>query len=221
MRPLCTLANALLLSSRSVALSAVALNAVALSSLACSPTAAAPKSVVPLTTAESPSTEPSNMPGTPPKVPEVAPTPVPAKPPIAIANGRLHGGYIVGGLPTRENFDAAAEAGIDSALSLMANDEDGIREVAPYASSIGIRYIRFTVRNPQDLTESMAWQFASSLGMVGSPAIIHSGGGERVGAMFALVAFFVDENSADDAIAIGMQAGMGSLATHVRSVMIR
>lgn len=51
-------------------------------------------------------------------------------------------------------------------------------------------------------------------------AFTHSGGGERVGAMFALVALFVDESSAGDAITVGMQAGMGSL-THVRSVMVR
>lgn len=146
------------------------------------------------------------------------PEPLPA-PPIEIPNGRLHDGYVVGGLPSKAQFDAAVEQGFDSALSLMANEEEGIREIAPYASHLGVRYIRFTVRGTEDLTESMAWQFASTLGMLGKPAIIHSKNGERVGAMFALMAFFVDEASAEDAMAIGEAAGMGSLAATIRPLL--
>ncbi len=150
---------------------------------------------------------------------EPAPEPEPEPPSIPIPNGRMHDGYIVGGLPSKEHYDAAIELGIDSALSLMSNAEEGIREVAPYASSLGVRYIRFTVASPQDLTESMAWQFAASLGSVGKPAIIHSAGGERVGAMFALVAFFVDEQGLEESMRIGRAAGMGSLAEEVERVM--
>tara|TARA_R110000868_G_scaffold403785_1_gene681367 strand:- start:228 stop:842 length:615 start_codon:yes stop_codon:yes gene_type:complete len=152
--------------------------------------------------------------------PEVSETPVP-KPPIAIPGARLHDGYVLGGLPSKEQFDEAYAAGFESAMSLMANDEDGIREIAPYASSLGVRYIRFTVRGTEDLNESMAWQFASTLGMLGRPAIIHSANGERAGAMFALMAFFVDEASADEALAIGRLAGMGSLEAHLRGVLVR
>jgi len=150
--------------------------------------------------------------------PDTAP---PSPPPISIPNGRLYDGYVVGGLPSKQQYADALEAGFDSALSLMTNDEDGIREIAPYASSIGIRYIRFTVRGTEDLNESMAWQFASTLGMLGKPAIIHSANGERVGAMFALMAFFVDEASAEDAIAIGLAAGMGGLEDEVRGLLTR
>ena len=141
--------------------------------------------------------------------------------PISIPNGRLYDGYVLGGLPSKKQFDDAYAAGFESAMSLMDNDEDGIRDIAPYASSLGIRYIRFTVRGKDDLNESMAWQFASTLSMVGRPAIIHSAGGERAGAMFALMAFFVDEVSAEDALAIGKRAGMGSLEAHLRTVLVR
>ncbi len=148
---------------------------------------------------------------------EAPPTP----PPITIPNGRLYDGYVVGGLPSREQFEQALQAGFESAMSLMGNDEEGIRDVAPYASSLGIRYIRFTVQGTEDLNESMAWQFASTLGMLGKPAIIHSARGERVGALFALMAFFVDELSVEDSISIGLAAGLGSLADDVRSLLTR
>lgn len=152
-------------------------------------------------------------------VPAETTEPAPEPPPITIPGGRLHDGYVVGGLPNNGQFDEALEAGFESAMSLMANDEDGIGERAQYASSLGIRYIRFTVDGKDDLNESMAWQFASTLAMLGKPAIIHSAGGERVGAIFALMAFFVDEATAEDALAIGRAAGMGSLEEHVRSTM--
>ena len=144
-----------------------------------------------------------------------------AKAPISIPNGRLYDGYVLGGLPSKKQFDDAYAAGFESAMSLMDNDEEGIRDIAPYASSLGVRYIRFTVRDKDDLNESMAWQFASTLGMLGRPAIIHSAGGERAGAMFALMAFFVDEVSAAEALAIGKRAGMGSLEAHLRTVLVR
>ncbi len=151
-------------------------------------------------------------------VPPPQQEPVP-KPPITIPNGRLYDGYVVGGLPSKQQFDAAYAAGFETAMSLMANDEDGILDIAPYASSLGVRYIRFTV-GKDDLSESMAWQFASTLGMLSRPAIIHSANGERVGAMFALVAFFVDEVSVEEALTIGKQAGMGSLEAHLRTVLV-
>lgn len=143
------------------------------------------------------------------------------KAPISIPNGRLYDGYVLGGLPSKEQFDDAYAAGFESAMSLMDNAEDGIRDIAPYASSLGVRYIRFTVRDKDDLNESMAWQFASTLSMLGQPSIIHSAGGERAGAMFALMAFFVDEVSAENALAIGKRAGMGSLEAHLRTVLVR
>ncbi len=174
--------------------------------------------------------EPAPIPSTPIGPPslvdepstEAVPKPEPLpKPPIVIPNGRLHNGYVVGGLPSKPQFDDAFAAGFESAMSLMANDEEGIREIAQYASSIGVRYIRFTVRRNEDLNESMAWQFASTLGMLGQPAIIHSANGERVGAMFALVAFFVDELSAEEALEIGKRAGMGSLESYLRGLFVR
>lgn len=106
-------------------------------------------------------------------------------------------------------------------MSLMASDEEGIGDIAQYASSIGVRYLRFTVKDKGALTEATAWEFASTLAMLGRPAIIHSANGERVGAIFALMAFFVDETSADEAVAIGTAAGMGSLEAHVRSLLVR
>ncbi len=180
----------------------------------CGSTPTKPSSPEPSAPPAKQSTKPANIVAkpTPPK-----PTPPKEAPPIDIPAGRLHDGYVLGGLPSKRQFDLAVEAGFDEAMSLMSSDEEGISEVAPYATSIGVRYIRFTIRDERDLNEAMAWQFAATLAMLGKPAIIHSAKGERVGAIFALMAFFVEEVSAEEALAIGAATGMGNLEGHVRS----
>lgn len=136
--------------------------------------------------------------------------------PIAIPNARFYQGYVLGGLPSNHDLDAAMSAGFESAMSLMTNDEEGGPELARYGASKGLRYLRFTIAGKEDLNESMAWQFASTESMLGKPAIIHSLSGQRVAAIFVLRAYFVDELSADEALAIGDALGMGEFAEHVR-----
>lgn len=179
-----------------------------------------------------------SSPKTSPPVPEVAPessaepettsNPEPAKPlhkvptgesPIQLPNGLVYEGYVIGGLPTKAAIDAALTADIESAMSLMSRDEPGISEIGPYAASQGFRYIRFTIDGSQDLTEAMAWEFAATLPMLDKPGIVHSAQGQRVAAIFALKAFFVDDLPADHALAIGNALGMGEYAEHVESLI--
>ena len=145
---------------------------------------------------------------------------VPVAPaPISLRNGLMYEGYIIGGLPTKEIIDAALDKEIESAISLMTKDEPGISEIGPYAASKGFRYIRFTIAGPEDLNESMAWQFASTLPLLDKPGIVHSADGNRVAAIFALKAYFVDDIPAPEALAIGQAIGLGDLEDHVRSVL--
>lgn len=139
--------------------------------------------------------------------------------PIKIPNGHLYDGYIVGGLPTKAAIDSALAKEIDSAISLMGRDEKGISEIGPYAASQGFRYIRFTIAGKDDLNESMAWQFASTLPLLDKPGIIHSANGKRVAAIFALMAYFVEERPAEEALAIGQAIGLGDLEDHVRDLL--
>lgn len=197
------------------------LAAVFVGCLACGRTNA-PDAAPPTRRPAAPSTKSPSAPPVPVGLtPDAPPTPERKAAPIDIPNARLHDGYVVGGLPSKVQFEAAVEAGFDSAMSLMSNDEEGIADVAPYASSLGVRYIRFTIKDKSELTEAMAWQFASTLALLGKPAIVHSAKGQRVGAIFALKAFFVDEAEVDEAMQIGAAAGMGDLASYVRSRLVR
>ncbi|MBL4634584.1 MAG: hypothetical protein JKY56_11965 [Kofleriaceae bacterium] len=141
------------------------------------------------------------------------------KPPIEIPNGRLYQGFIVGGLPSKAQFDAALAVDIEAAMSLMTNGETGGSEIASYASSQGVRYLHFSIDGIDGLTEANAWEFAATLSMLDKPAIIHSKEGRRVGAIFALMAYFVDELSAEEAYEIGVEAGMGDFSVRVRKLL--
>ena len=142
-------------------------------------------------------------------------------PAIQIPNGRSYQGYVLGGLPSQQQLDMALEAGFESAMSLMGSDEAGGPELARYGASRGLRYLRFTIASEDDLTESMAWQFAATESMLGKPAIIHCASGQRVASIFALKAYFVDELPAEEAYAIGEALGMGEYADHVRALLER
>jgi protein tyrosine phosphatase (PTP) superfamily phosphohydrolase (DUF442 family) len=139
--------------------------------------------------------------------------------PIKIPNSVLYQGYILGGLPNKKQIDQAIESEIETAMSLMGRDEPGISEIGPYAASQGFRYIRFTIAGPKDLTEAMAWEFASTLPLLDKPGIVHSAKGQRVAAIFALKAYFVDEVNAEEALAIGQALGMGEFEGHVRELL--
>ena len=147
------------------------------------------------------------------------PVPSRPKPPIEIPNGRLYQGFIVGGLPSKAQFDAALAVDIEAAMSLMTNGETGGSEIASYASSQGVRYLHFSIDGIDGLTEANAWEFAATLSMLDKPAIIHSKEGRRVGAIFALMAYFVDELSAEEAYEIGVEAGMGDFSVRVRKLL--
>lgn len=186
---------------------------------ACGSSSAAQKNATSAESAPRQSADSSQATQSPSTTNKAAPPAPVEPPPIDILNGRLHAGFVVGGLPTRAQIDEAWDSNFDSAMSLMSNDEPGCVDIGRYAASKGIRYIRLVVRGPDEITESMAWQFASTLSMLDKPAIIHSAKGERVGALFALKAFFVDEASAEEALAIGEAAGMGQLAPRVRKLL--
>lgn len=139
--------------------------------------------------------------------------------PIPIPNGHLYDGYVVGGLPTKEQINQALESEIETAMTLMDRSEPGIDEIGPYAASQGFRYIRFTIAGPNDLSEAMAWEFAATLPLLDKPGIVHCASGQRVAAIFALKAYFVDEASAEEALAIGQALGIGEYEDRLRELL--
>ncbi len=76
-------------------------------------------------------------------------------------------------------------------------------------------YVDVPIEGAAGLSEDRAMQFADALAEAERPVVVHCGSGNRVGALFALKAYYVEGKSADEALQIGRDAGMTRLESAV------
>ncbi len=129
-------------------------------------------------------------------------------------NAVLVGDVLTGGQPTSEELAALAEQGYLTVINLRMPGEDMTTIEA--AEELGMSYVSLPIDGPAGLTEENAIAFAELLGELDGPAVIHCGSGNRVGAMYALKAFYVDGMTAEEALAVGYEAGLTRLNRSVR-----
>ena len=80
----------------------------------------------------------------------------------------------------------------------------------------GLRYSNLPLRGAADLTRENVAAFDALLRDSSRPVLVHCASGNRVGAMAALRAAWVDGKPADEAIAIGRTWGLKGLEGEVR-----
>jgi uncharacterized protein (TIGR01244 family) len=121
---------------------------------------------------------------------------------------------LAGGQPTPEELTALAEAGYRTVLNMRLPDESDNTDPA-FVEELGMAYVDVPIEGAAGLSEERAIQFAEALAEVERPVVVHCGSGNRVGALFALKAYYVDGKSADEAMQIGLDAGMTRLESAV------
>lgn len=86
------------------------------------------------------------------------------------------------------------------------------------ARRLGLAYVHIPVAGPQDLTPANAKALASALDAHADAALlIHCASGQRVAALLALKAAWVDGQSARQAMATGKSAGLSALQPYVKA----
>ena len=141
-------------------------------------------------------------------------TPSEPAPDELLRNGkRLDNGTLVGGQPTPEQLERLAQLGYTTIINLRAADEDGTTE--EQVRQLGMSFVPIPITSADDLSEENARALAEALNGSAGPAVVHCASGNRVGALFAFKAFYVDGLAADDAIAFGKQSGMTRLESVV------
>ncbi len=157
--------------------------------------------------------------------PQTAETPpaAPAPPPAAAAaidipNARTPvEGVLAGGQPSVEQFEQAARAGYRTVVNLRAPGEKGSWDGAAKAAELGLRYVAIPIAGADGLNAENVRKLADIVGDPQAlPAMVHCASGNRVGALFALKAFHVDGESAEDALAFGLEAGLTRMEDAVR-----
>ena len=128
-------------------------------------------------------------------------------------------GVIACGLPSEKEIREAHAGGLRTVINLcpareLKFDEDAL------VTSLGMRYEHIPVAGAQDLTRENALRLAQVLSDPASrPAVVHCASGNRVGALFALKAFFADGCDPDAAISAGRAAGLKALEPAVAAII--
>ena len=145
-----------------------------------------------------------------------------AEPPVEIPNARMFTEEIlVGGQPTEEQIRELAALGYRTIVSTRTEGERGSWDEASLAGELGLRFVLIPMAGADGLTEENALRLAEVLeGEDAYPMMVHCGSGNRVGALFALKAFYVDGVELEAAMEIGDEAGMTRLEPAVREHLV-
>lgn len=125
-------------------------------------------------------------------------------------------GIIAAGRLNREDITRLQNAGIQHVIDLTPDAETPDFDEAKAVRSVGIDYSNLPISGPADLTRENTLAFHDLLRMAQRPVLVHCASGNRVGAMAALRAAWIEGKSEDEAIAIGKAWGLKSLEPQVR-----
>ena len=130
-------------------------------------------------------------------------------------------GVLTGGQPTVDQIKQAAATGFKAVVNLRTDNElpDPAQELS-WVEGSGMKYIHIPVAVAEGFTPQNAKIFTEALSKSENyPLIVHCKSGERVGAMFALKAFHIDEKEIEEALLIGERAGLIRLAPTVNKIL--
>ena len=138
-----------------------------------------------------------------------------------VRNARMPvNGLITAGQPTQEQIDALRAAGIEHFVSLRPTTEDGAGWEEARASSEGFDFDRLPISGAGSLTRENVETFATIMEEVGDePAVLYCASSNRVGAMLALKAYWIDGEPPEAALEFGLSAGLTSLENPVRELL--
>ena len=143
-----------------------------------------------------------------------------ADPATLVRNGRMPmDGLLTGGQPTDEQLAVLAEAGFRTVINLRQPDERGTVGEAEKVAQLGMTYVALPIGGVDDLSEENAIALAAALDEAARPALLHCGSGNRVGALLALKALWLDGAGAEEAMEVGRQAGLTRLEPAVRKLV--
>ena len=134
-------------------------------------------------------------------------------------------GLIVGGQPTFAALGEAARYGYSTIIDLRGVDEDRGFDEATLVEELGMKYVPIPIAGESDFSESNANALEKALAAAEQSdglVMIHCASGNRVGSLFALRAFFVDGATVEEALSIGVEAGMrDGMKERTRSLLLR
>ncbi len=148
----------------------------------------------------------------------------PAPPPMVeglmalVPNMRVFDGVLTGGRLSEKAVAELVRAGVKTVIDLQTAGEHKFDEKKAVEAA-GIAYVHLPVRGAKALGPDLARAFDEALRKADKPVLVHCASGNRVGALFALRAFYIEHKSVEDAIAEGVQHGLTHLKKRVESLL--
>ncbi|MCE5233584.1 MAG: sulfur transferase domain-containing protein [Mizugakiibacter sp.] len=131
-----------------------------------------------------------------------------------------HPGLLCGGQPSAGQLAAFARAGGRCVINLRPQAELGDWDEDAVVRALGLAYVHIPIDGAAALCREAARRLADALARHGAgPVLVHCGSGNRVGALVALKAAWVDGHAPAQALAAGRQAGLTGLEPAVRALL--
>ena len=140
---------------------------------------------------------------------------------MGVRNARMPMDRLVtSGQPMPEQLLSLQSAGIEHFVSLRPTTEDGAGWEEELMAGEGVQFDRLPISGSGSLTRDNVQAFAAILEEVGEKtAMLYCASSNRVGAMLALKAHWVDGESPEEALELGLAAGLTSLERSVRDLL--
>lgn len=121
-------------------------------------------------------------------------------------------GFISGGQPGPEQFEHAAQSGVGRVINLRPPSEDAGFDQAAKMAELGIAYTVLGIAGPADLNVDNARKLDVLLSQdPGTTTMVHCASGNRVGALMALRAAWVQDKPKEQALETGRRWGLTKL----------
>ncbi len=123
------------------------------------------------------------------------------------------------GRPSADQFALAKQRGVGTIVNLCPPGEPAAYDEAALVRELGLQYVNIPVAGAGDLNEANARKLAEALEHAHGVALVHCASSNRVGALFALKAYWLEKKSVDEALAIGRAAGLRAMEPAVRQLI--
>lgn len=128
--------------------------------------------------------------------------------------------HYAGGYVSPEALAEVKAAGITHVIDMLPEHEHGGFDEAALAAELGLYYAHLPIVGGHDLNRANAEALHSLLAASGeSPVLVHCMSGNRVGALFALRAYWLQGMSAVEALAVGRRYGLTKLEPLVVQIL--
>ncbi len=128
-------------------------------------------------------------------------------------------GVMTGGQPSEADFEHFKDNGYSTIINLRAEGEFDEFDEQQLVEDMSMDYISIPIAGGEDFTMDNILKLDAALKNAEGKVVLHCGSGNRVGAILALKAFHVDGMSEDEAMALGIAAGMTNLAPAIRGLI--